>query len=412
MAPPDPLPTRPTQPSKQVAPRQLALGQMTPRQMALGQMAPRQMVPGQLAPQQVTTWQVTTRQVTTRQVKAILNPSNLPHLDLAANPYLGCTHGCIYCYARYMQRQSSARGPWGSFVEVKDWPRLTVAHDARRLNGKRIILGSATDPYLPEEAEFNRTRQLLTQLRAIDQHCRGVTPQLHRADIVAAKMAPTPVQGSLLTDLEAEGAAEGVVSAPVPEAAREAQGLNLTLITKSDLILRDLELLAQFAQLRVVFSINTLDEQLKAQLDRAPSIARRLTALQRCHEAGLATSCFIAPIMPGLTDVAAIIHAVRPWCDQIWLDRLNLSPCCKEPVLQYIATQHPHLTPLYHAIYDEHDEHFWHELDRYLRQIATACGLDYQRMLPYTPPHATAPPNATIAPSRAQLGMPLLVNLG
>lgn len=358
-----------------------------------------------MAPQQITT-----RQVTTRQVKAILNPSNLPHLDLAANPYLGCTHGCIYCYARYMQRQSSARGPWGSFVEVKDWPGLTVAHDARRLNGKRIILGSATDPYLPEEAEFNRTLQLLTQLRAIDQHCRGVTPQLHLADIVAAKMAPAPVQGSLLTDFEAEGAAEGAVS--VPEAAREAQGLNLTLITKSDLILRDLELLAQFPQLRVVFSINTLDEQLKAQLDRAPSIARRLTALQRCHEAGLATSCFIAPIMPGLTDVAAIIHAVRPWCDQIWLDRLNLSPCCKEPVLQYIATQHPHLTPLYHAIYDEHDEHFWHELDRYLRQIATACGLDYQRMLPCTPPHATAPPNATIAPPRAQLGMPLLVNLG
>lgn len=387
MTPSDPLPTRPTQPSKQVAP-----GQVTP---------------GQLAPQQVTT-----RQVTTRQVKAILNPSNLPHLDLAANPYLGCTHGCIYCYARYMQRQSSARGPWGSFVEVKDWPGLTVAHDARRLNGKRIILGSATDPYLPEEVEFNRTRQLLTQLRAIDQHCRGVTPQLHLADIVAAKMAPAPVQGSLLTDLEAEGAAEGAVSVPVPEAAREAQGLNLTLITKSDLILRDLELLAQFPQLRVVFSINTLDEQLKAQLDRAPSIARRLTALQRCHDAGLATSCFIAPIMPGLTDVAAIIHAVRPWCDQIWLDRLNLSPCCKELVLQYIATQHPHLTPLYHAIYDEHDEHFWHELDRYLRQIATACGLDYQRMLPCTPPHATAPPNATIAPPRAQLGMPLLVNLG
>lgn len=392
MAPPDPLPPRPTKPSKQVAPGQVALGQMTPRQMALRQLAPQQ--------------------VTTRQVKAILNPSHLPHLDLAANPYLGCTHGCIYCYARYMQRQSSARGPWGSFVEVKDWPELTVAHDARRLNGKRIILGSATDPYLPEEVEFNRTRQLLTQLRAIDQHCRGVTPQLHLADIVAAKMAPAPVQGSLLTDLEAEGAAEGAVSAPVPEAAREAQGLNLTLITKSDLILRDLALLAQFPQLRVVFSINTLDEQLKAQLDRAPSIARRLTALQRCHEAGLATSCFIAPIMPGLTDVAAIIHAVRPWCDQIWLDRLNLSPCCKEPVLQYIATQHPHLTPLYHAIYDEHDEHFWHELDRYLRQIATACGLDYQRMLPCTPPHATAPPNATIAPPRAQLGMPLLVNLG
>ena len=213
-----------------------------------------------------------------------------------------------------------------------------------RLTGKSILIGSVTDPYLPEEAEFQRTRTLLQQLLKIAQPTGLLT---------ASSLLP---DSDLLPD---------------------EPGFSLTLITKSDLVLRDLGLLRQFPQVRVVFSINTVDEELKAQLDSAPSIARRIDALKTCHDAGLKTACFIAPIMPGLTDVAAVIHAVRPYCHEIWLDSLNLHPSCKEPVLHYIDTQQPHLKPLYHTIYEEHDLSFWRELDRYLRQIAAACNLPY-----------------------------------
>ena len=206
-----------------------------------------------------------------------------------------------------------------------------------------------TDPYLPEEAEFKRTRTLLQQLLKIAQP----TGLLSNAGLL-------PNEG-LLPD----------------EDLQPDEGFSLTLITKSDLVKRDLDLLTQFPQVRVVFSINTVDEELKAQLDAAPSIARRLSALKTCHDTGLKTACFIAPIMPGLTDVAAVIHAVRPYCHEIWLDSLNLHPSCKEPVLRYIASQQPHLKPLYHAIYEAHDLNFWRELDRYLRQIAVACNLPY-----------------------------------
>lgn len=288
-------------------------------------------------------------QTSVKAVKSILSRSQLPGSDWAANPYLGCSHACLYCYARFMQRFSAHSGPWGSFIEVKEWPELDPIKERPRLAGKSILIGSVTDPYLPEEAEFKRTRTLLQQLLKIAQP----TGLLSNAGLL-------PNEG-LLPDEDL-----------LPD-----EGFSLTLITKSDLVKRDLDLLTQFPQMRVVFSINTVDEELKEQLDAAPSIARRLAALQACYEAGLTTVCFIAPIMPGLTDVAAVIHAVRPYCHEIWLDSLNLHPSCKEPVLRYIATQQPHLKPLYHAIYEEHDLSFWRELDRYLRQIAAACDLPY-----------------------------------
>lgn len=288
-------------------------------------------------------------QTSVKSVKSILSRSQLPGSDWAANPYLGCSHACLYCYARFMQRFSEHNGPWGSFIEVKDWPELDPIKERPRLAGKSILIGSVTDPYLPEEAEFKRTRTLLQQLLKIAQP----TGLLSNAGLLQNE--------GLLPDEDL-----------LPD-----EGFSLTLITKSDLVKRDLDLLTQFPQMRVVFSINTVDEELKEQLDAAPSIARRLAALQACYEAGLTTACFIAPIMPGLTDVAAVIHAVRPYCHEIWLDSLNLHPSCKEPVLRYIATQQPHLKPLYHAIYEEHDLSFWRELDRYLCQIAAACDLPY-----------------------------------
>ena len=298
-----------------------------------------------------------------KQVKSILSRSQLPGSDWAANPYLGCSHACIYCYARFMQRFSAQNGPWGSFVEAKDWPELDPIKERARLAGKSILIGSVTDPYLPEEEQFQRTRTLLQQLLAL----AAPTGLLSDAGLLQDK--------GLLPDEEL-----------LPD-----EGFRLTIITKSDLILRDLALLQQFPQVQVVFSINTLDEDLKAQLDAAPSIARRLAALQACHDAGLTTACFIAPIMPGLTDVAAIIYAVRHYCHEIWLDSLNLHPSCKEPVMRYISTQQPHLMPLYHAIYEAQDQSFWRELDRYLRQIAAACDLPYSTDFTELKPADTKP---------------------
>ena len=80
-------------------------------------------------------------------------------------------------------------------------------------------------------------------------------------------------------------------------------GISLSISTKSDLILRDLDLIKQFPGAHVSWSINTLDEKFRKEMDRAVSIERRLSAMKQFYEAGIETTCFISPIFPGITDV-------------------------------------------------------------------------------------------------------------
>ena len=253
-------------------------------------------------------------------VKSILSKSNLPVCEYAANPYVGCTHGCLYCYASFMKRFTGHPEPWGTFLDVKYWSELK---HPEKYAGKEIFLGSVTDPYLPEEAKYGRTRALLTQL-----------------------------QGS---------------------------GARLSIATKSDLILRDLDLIKTFPDARVSWSINTLDETFQKAMDRAPSIERRLAAMEAFHRAGIRTTCFISPIFPGITDVKAIIERARDHCQLIWLENLNLRGSYKTTILRYIEKQYPHLLPLYQEIYQKGVKSYWEALDQECRAYAAKAGLDYVR---------------------------------
>ncbi len=96
------------------------------------------------------------------EVKSVLTKSNLPVSDYSVNPYVGCTHGCRYCYASFMKRFTGHTEPWGEFLDVKYWPEIK---NPARLAGKELFFGSVTDPYLPQEAEYGRTRALLEQLQ-------------------------------------------------------------------------------------------------------------------------------------------------------------------------------------------------------------------------------------------------------
>ena len=151
------------------------------------------------------------------EVKSVITKTNIPVGDYAVNPYIGCTHACKYCYACFMKRFTGHAEPWGAFLDVKFWPEIKRPE---KYAGKELFFGSVTDPYLPQEEEYRRTRALLEQL-----------------------------QGS---------------------------GVRLSIQTKSDLVLRDLDLIRTFSGARVGFSINTLEENFKNDMDKAVSIARRL----------------------------------------------------------------------------------------------------------------------------------------
>ena len=253
-------------------------------------------------------------------VKTVITKSNLPVCDYSINPYVGCTHACKYCYASFMKRFTGHSEPWGTFLDIKHWEPIK---NSDKYRGKEFFIGSVTDPYNQQEAEYKRTRAFLEQL-----------------------------QGS---------------------------GAKISIQTKSDLVLRDMDLIKTFPDARVGFSINTLDEDFKNDMDKAVSIERRLTAMKAFHDAGIRTTCFISPIFPGITDVEAIIDRVKGQCNLIWLENLNLRGDYKKVILDYIRKKHPQLMPLYDEIYQRGNRRYWETLNDRLSAFAQEQGLRYVR---------------------------------
>lgn len=254
------------------------------------------------------------------EVKSVLTKSNLPVSDYSVNPYVGCSHACKYCYASFMKRFTNHPEPWGEFLDVKYWPEI---RNPQKYCGKEMFFGSVTDPYNLQEETYGRTRALLEQL-----------------------------QGS---------------------------GIKLSIQTKSDLVLRDLDLIKTFPDARVGFSINTLDEGFREDMDKAVSIERRITAMKELHDAGIRTTCFISPIFPGITDAPAIIDRVKEQCNLVWLENLNLRGSYRTVIMDYIREHYPVLMPLYEEIYSHGSRLYWETLDAKMRAYAMANGLEYVR---------------------------------
>lgn len=98
-------------------------------------------------------------------VQNVMTKSSLPVGGYSVNPYVGCPHACKYCYASFMKRFTGHTEPWGTFLDVKNWKPITNPH---RYDGQRIVIGSVTDGYNPYEEEFRRTHHLLKELQGTD----------------------------------------------------------------------------------------------------------------------------------------------------------------------------------------------------------------------------------------------------
>ncbi len=252
--------------------------------------------------------------------KNIITKSNLPVCDYSVNAYTGCGHACKYCYASFMKRFTGHTEPWGTFIDVKNWDSIK---NKNKYKDKELFLSSVTDPYQPAEKEYKRTRQILTEL-----------------------------QGS---------------------------GAIISISTKSNLILRDLDLIKTFPNVQVSFSINTLDESFKNDMDCASSITDRLDAMKKFYEAGIYTTCFISPIFPEITDCLAIIEKCKNFCNSIWLENLNLRGEYKPVILNYISKKYPHLLPLYKDIYNKNDRTYWINLNQKINEYCLENDMPYKR---------------------------------
>lgn len=252
------------------------------------------------------------------EVKSILSKSNLPIAGYSVNPYVGCPHACKYCYATFMKRFTNHKEQWGTFLDVKNWKAIK---NPNKYKGETIILGSVTDAYHPLEEKFRRTRQFLEEM-----------------------------QGS---------------------------GANLIITTKSDLVLRDFDLIKTYPDPLVSWSINTLDEEFQKDMDMASNIEARIEAMKQFHDAGIRTTCFISPIFPGITDVIGIIERVEKYCDYIWLENLNLRENYKATIMDYISEKYPEHMSIYKETYLDNKRDYWVKLDQKMQQYAEENDYEY-----------------------------------
>ena len=254
----------------------------------------------------------------TVQVKDLLTKSNLPASDYVINPYVGCPHGCKYCYACFMKRFTNHSEEWGQFIDIKQCSR---AISKKRLQGKTVFLSSVTDCYNPFEEKYECTRKILEQLTAID--------------------------------------------------------CELSIATKSKLIRRDVDLLKKCKKLKVSMSVNTLDEQFRKDMDNASTISERLKALEELHENGIYTILFMSPIFPEITDFRAIIEASKDYGEEYWFENLNLRGSYKPRILEYVKTHYPQYTQLYHEIYTEGNMAYWQSLSRAIEAYCSKHSVKY-----------------------------------
>lgn len=232
-----------------------------------------------------------------------LTKSNLPSSDYVINPYVGCTHGCKYCYASFMKRFTGHDEKWGEFIDIKSCNKKI---DLKKISGKNVFLSSVTDCYNELEEKYCITRNILEQLQYSD--------------------------------------------------------CNLSISTKSKLILRDIDILKKIKNLTVSLSINTLDEKFRSDMDNASSINERLETLRKLHENGIYTILFMSPIFPYITEWKKIIEISKDFVDEYWFENLNLRGSYKKEILEYIKTNYSKLYDSYVEIYVKNKDEYWRNL--------------------------------------------------
>lgn len=195
--------------------------------------------------------------------KQILSKSKVA--DYTINPYIGCEHGCTYCYARFMKRFTRHKEKWGQFVDVKINAVSLLQREIQKRRIGKVWISGVCDPYQPLEVQYELTRGCLGVLLAYDWP--------------------------------------------------------ITIQTKSPLVLRDIDLLKQFTDCEVGLSITTAHDGIRRLFEpNVPPINQRIETLAKLHSADLQTFAMIAPILP---EAEQLISRLKGNVDYILIDKMN-----------------------------------------------------------------------------------------
>ena len=279
------------------------------------------------------------------------------------NPYVGCAFGCAYCYARYAHRYAAERladsmvtgedareqladmPAWLAFerrIFVKREAGAVLRRELRRpsryraLQRETVVIGTATDPYQPAERRFRITRGVL-------------------------------------------------------ETLAEQQGLSVTIITKSPLVTRDVDVLLRIAtrsRLSVHVSLITADRDLARRLEpRAPTPEARLRAIARLRAHGIEVGVNVMPVLPGITDSPRLLETLvrsvaQANASYLGACALRLQSAARQRYLPFIESEFPNLAPRYRATYarsHQAGERYRAGLRAYFRALCAEHGVLFDR---------------------------------
>lgn len=198
--------------------------------------------------------------------KTILTKSGIPGADYCVNPYVGCAHGCKYCYASFMKRFTGHSEEWGAFVDAKVNAPDVLRKEVAKAGKGSVILSSVTDPYQPVEARYELTRKCLEVLLGSD--------------------------------------------------------CSVSILTKSPLVLRDLSLIRKFRDIEVGITITTDDENMRRAFEpNAPPVMARIQTLRRLCEMGIRTYAFVGPLLPMTPEILA--ERIGGYAGYVFISRMN-----------------------------------------------------------------------------------------
>lgn len=239
--------------------------------------------------------------LTETQCTTIASPSRIEGIDYTINPYFGCAHGCRYCYVRNMPLSRRHQGEWGTYVCPKVNAPEVLRRELPRMKAGLVSFSTVTDPYQPAERQYGLTRRLMRMV------------------------------------LE--------------------EGFAVSVLSKSPLVTRDLDVMADGDDVRVGASIVTLDDTVRKVFEPgAPPVGERIGALEQLAEAGIYTWVFVAPTLPYITE-ETIVPLLRTLGDagvkHVTMDRFNPKPLIRGPVWQALEELRPGLSALWRRLPDD-----------------------------------------------------------
>lgn len=250
--------------------------------------------------------------VSTCSYRPILESCGLKNINYQIDPYMGCEHYCYYCYAL-----DEFETDWSKEILIHRDIVVQLNKELEKVPPQTIYLGYKTDPYQPCEVEYRQTRKILELL------------------------------------LE--------------------KGFSANILTKSDLVIRDMDLLKKMGNasvsISVAFSNNDIRQYFEANTMETEA---RIAALRKFKESGIETGALICPVIPYITDVNSLIDMLVPWADIIWIYGLSIKDPLEpngQNVLGILDNHFPKLKEQIEKVIFSKDHPYWIQLRHDLMKL-------------------------------------------